>query len=94
MSEKYLYNSVNTSEYKMWMAFPAIYSFSMASLGYLWMFKTIDEVEDISIERVCSDTEKTQFRPDEVSLIAFSFKVFPFSSTNSGSPAKTMNLSL
>lgn len=73
MSEKYLYNSVNTSEYKMWMAFPAIYSFSMASLGYLWMFKTIDEVEDISIERVCSDTEKTQFRPDEVSLIAFSF---------------------
>ena len=38
------------------MAFPAIYSFSMASLGFLWMFKTIDEVEDVSIERICSDT--------------------------------------
>ena len=73
MSEKYLYNSINKSEYKMWMAFPGIYSFSMASLGYLWMFKAIDESEDVSIERVCSDTEKTQFRPDEVNLIAFSF---------------------
>ena len=73
MPEKYLYNSINISDYKMWMAFPAIYSFSMASLGFLWMFKTIDEVEDISIERICSDTEKTQFKPSDVNLIAFSF---------------------
>lgn len=73
MPEKYLYNSINISDYKMWMAFPAIYSFSMASLGFLWMFKTIDEVEDVSIERICSDTEKTQFKPSDVNLIAFSF---------------------
>ena len=71
--EKYLYTPNNTSEYKMWMAFPAIYSFSMSSLGFLWMFKTIDEVSDVSIERICSDTETTLFNPSDVELIAFSF---------------------
>lgn len=71
--EKYLYTPHNTSDYKMWMAFPAIYSFSMSSLGFLWMFKTIDEIEDVSIERVCSDTETTLFNPADVELIAFSF---------------------
>lgn len=71
--EKYLYTSINTSDYKIWMAFPAIYSFSMSSLGFLWMFKTLDEVEDVSIERICSDTETTQFNPKDIELIAFSF---------------------
>ena len=71
--EKYLYTSINTSDYKIWMAFPAIYSFSMSSLGFLWMFKTLDEVEDVNIERICSDTETTQFNPKDIELIAFSF---------------------
>lgn len=71
--EKYLYTQNHSSEYKMWMAFPAVYSFSMASLGYLWMFKTIDEVEDVDIERICTDTEITVFKPSDVELIAFSF---------------------
>lgn len=71
--EKYLYqrNTSKNSDYVMWMAFPGIYSFSMSSLGYLWMFKTIDEIEGINIERICSDTEKTKFaKPD---LMGFSF---------------------
>lgn len=73
--EKYLYqrNTSKTSDYVMWMAFPGIYSFSMSSLGYLWMFKTIDELEGVNIERICSDTDKTQYQPSEVDLIGFSF---------------------
>lgn len=60
-SEKYLYNRITdkNSDFVMWMAFPGIYSFSMSSLGYLWMFKTIDEIQGINIERICSDTETT-----------------------------------
>ncbi len=71
--EKYLYqrNTSKNSDFVMWMAFPGIYSFSMSSLGYLWMFKTLDELEGINIERICSDTEKTVYsKPD---LLGFSF---------------------
>lgn len=71
--EKYLYqrNTSKNSDFVMWMAFPGIYSFSMSSLGYLWMFKSIDEIDGVNIERICSDTEKTLYsKPD---LMAFSF---------------------
>lgn len=73
--EKYLYNRNNNknSDFIMWMAFPGIYSFSMSSLGYLWMFKTLDEAEGINIERICSDTEKTQYNVSDVKLFGFSF---------------------
>jgi len=73
--EKFLYqrNTSKNSDFVMWMAFPGIYSFAMSSLGYLWMFKTIDELDGVNIERICSDTEKTQFAPSEVDLIGFSF---------------------
>lgn len=36
--------------YKMWMAFPGVASFALSSLGYLWMYKTIDEEPEIDIE--------------------------------------------
>ncbi len=73
--EKYLYqrNTSKNSDYVMWMAFPGIYSFSMSSLGYLWMFKTIDEIEGINIERICSDTEKTKFAKPDLMGFSFSF---------------------
>ena len=73
--EKYLYqrNSSKNSNFVVWMAFPGIYSFAMASLGYLWLFKILDEQDDINVERVCSDTEKTLYKVSDVSLIGFSF---------------------
>ncbi len=74
-SEKYLYNRYNKKEkdFVMWMAFPGIYSFSMSSLGYLWMFKLIDETENINIERICSDTQNTRYNVSDVNLFGFSF---------------------
>ncbi len=74
-SEKYLYSRITdkNSDFVMWMAFPGIYSFSMSSLGYLWMFKTIDEIQGINIERVCSDTETTKYNIADVKVFGFSF---------------------
>ena len=74
-NEKFLYNRINSknTDFVMWMGFPGIYSFSMSSLGYLWMFKTIDEIEGVNIERICSDTENTQYNISDVKVFGFSF---------------------
>ena len=61
------------NDFKMWMAFPGPYSFSMSSLGYLWLFKTLDCLDDINVERITSDTKKTLYGNNEIDLIAFSF---------------------
>lgn len=72
--EKYLYTTdKQLTDYNVWMAFPGITSFSLSSLGYLWMFKNIDMLKDVFIERVCTDTEKTQIMPSDVHLMGFSF---------------------
>lgn len=75
MTEKYLYTPLinKNTNYNMWMAFPGIYSFSMSSLGYLWLFKKLDLLEDINVERICTDTSKTKFMIKDVSLVGFSF---------------------
>lgn len=71
--EKFLYrqNTSKVSDYVLWMAFPGIYSFSMSSLGYLWIFKSLDELDGVYVERICSDTTKTLYsKPD---MVGFSF---------------------
>lgn len=74
-NETFLYtpNTSKNAVFNMWMAFPGCEAFSMSSLGYLWMFKCIDELEDVNIERICSDTVSTKLRADEIDLIGFSF---------------------
>jgi len=71
----YLYNREisKTTDYTVWMAFPGITSFALSSLGFLWMFKAIDEMNDVNVEIVCSDTKKTKFMRDNVNLVGFSF---------------------
>lgn len=75
MSEKFLYETKKNknSNFNVWMAFPGIYSFSMSSLGYLWICKIIDMMEDVNIERICTDTSKTKYMIKDVDLIGFSF---------------------
>ncbi len=58
---------------KLWMCFPSVYSFSLSSLGYLWISKEFDEMDDVFVERVCSDTHKTCMSSDELDFIGFSF---------------------
>lgn len=75
MDEKFLYNSLKkkNTDFNIWMAFPGIYSFSMSSLGYLWMCKKIDLLEDVNLERVCNDTKTTKYMVKDINLIGFSF---------------------
>jgi len=73
--EKFLYSKMlsKNADFNMWMAFPGIYSFSMSSLGYLWMFKSIDEMQDVNIERITSDTKETILHKENIDLFGFSF---------------------
>ena len=75
MPEKYLYErSLNKkSDYNVWFAFPECYSFSLSSLGYLWLYKELDESQNVFVERIATDTQKTVLKPDEVNAIGFSF---------------------
>ncbi|MEI8128214.1 MAG: radical SAM protein, partial [bacterium] len=74
MSEFFLYNRLKkNTDYNVWMAFPGIYSFSMSSIGYLWICKNIDLLEDVNLERICTNTTKTSFMVQDVDLIGFSF---------------------
>ena len=61
-NEIFLYERVikKDYDYKMWFFFPGSESFAMSSLGYLWLFKAIDQLEDIDIERVYADSKTTR----------------------------------
>ncbi len=71
----YLYKSDRhkDTDFNMWLAFPGPESFALSSLGFLWMFKNIDEADNVNVEYVCTDTPMPQYRVDELSLIGFSF---------------------
>lgn len=75
MTEKFLYNRLKNknAKFNVWMSFPGIYSFSMSSLGYLWICQNIDLLEDVNLERICTDTKTTKFMIKDVNLIGFSF---------------------
>lgn len=75
MNETFLYNRLKnkTTDFNLWMAFPGIYSFALSSLGYMWLFKTIDMLEDVNVEMICTDTKKTALMIKDVNLIGFSF---------------------
>lgn len=75
MSEKYLYKPIHNSQnnYVVWMGFPGKTEFSLSSLGYLWMFKEIDEYESIDTERICTDTEKTIYKKPDIFGFSFYF---------------------
>ena len=62
MSEVYLYERKlkKDTDYNVWMCFPGCTAFSLASLGYLWLYKAIDETENIDIEKITKITELTK----------------------------------
>ena len=72
--EKFLYkrNPRKNADYNIWMAFPGCYSFALSSLGYLHIFRLMDEMEEVNVERVYSDSTKTEIQFKDVNAIAFS----------------------
>lgn len=73
--EKVLYkqNFNKNAKCNIWSIFPSSYSFAMSSLGFLWMYKTMDEQENINVERIYADTTKTHIKPENVDAMCFSF---------------------
>lgn len=57
----------------MWFFFPGPESFALSSLGYLWLYRAIDLLEDINIERVYSDTKTTLIMRNKINIIGMSF---------------------
>lgn len=53
--------------------FPGPEAFALSSLGYLWLYRAIDMLEDINIERVYDDTKTTVLMRDRIDLIGMSF---------------------
>lgn len=72
--EKFLYkrNTQKKADYNLWLAFPGCYSFAMSSLGYLHIFKLMDEMEEVNVEKIYSDSTKTAIQFKDVNAIAFS----------------------
>ena len=60
------------SNFNMWFVFPGPESFALSSLGYLWLYKQLDEADNLNVERIYSDTVKTQLMKNNIDLIAFS----------------------
>lgn len=71
----YLYNRKQhkNTDFNMWMAFPGPESFALSSLGFLWMFKSIDQTDDINIEMIFQDTKSTRIRRENLNMFGFSF---------------------
>ena len=68
--DKYLYTpNITNDGYKFQFAYPACEAFALASLGYMWLTKLIDEDEYVSLEKVYTDTKIIKDIP---SSIAFS----------------------
>lgn len=61
------------SELNIWLCFPSPYSFGMSALGYLSIFKTLDLKPEYCVERIFTDTQKTQLMFNDVDLMGFSF---------------------
>lgn len=73
--EKFLYESKIKKDPKLnaIFAFPAIENFAMSSIGYLSIFKTLDEMEDVFAERYYSNSKSTITPIQKVDIIGFSF---------------------
>ena len=63
--DKYLYKPNNDKDgYNFWMAYPAIESFALSSLGYMWLYKIADMFDGVNASMVCTDTEPKGKSPD------------------------------
>lgn len=60
------------AEVNIWMAFPAMASFGMSSLGYMSIVKRLDSRKDYYVEKIFTDTQNTKLKPEDVDIMGFS----------------------
>lgn len=73
--EKYFYNPClkNDDAINIWFCFPADYTIGMSSLGFLHLYRLLDENPKANPERIFYDTQKTFLSKNTLDLISFSF---------------------
>ena len=73
-NEKFLYQKKikKNNCTNVWFFFPGPESFALASLGYLWLFKELDEQDNIDVERVYADSKTTRLMRDKIDAIGIS----------------------
>ena len=71
-SYNYLYNPsiADKNAYNLLMGFPGVESFALSSLGYMWLYKSLDERDDINVYSINTDTKN--FIPARIDAISFS----------------------
>ncbi len=74
IDEKFTYTKSvkNADALKVWMCFPSTYGIGMSSLGYLSLFRILDQVDYVHPERIFTNTEKTGISSADVELLCFS----------------------
>lgn len=74
-SETFLYSPIikKQCDFNMWFVFPGPEAFAMSSLGFLWLYKAIDQIDGVNIERIYSDTTTTRIMREKINLIGMSF---------------------
>lgn len=73
MSEITLYDVPQKNpEINIWMAFPAMTTFGMSSLGFMSIVKRLDMRSDYYVEKIFTDTKTTVMMPSQVDVMGFS----------------------
>ena len=75
MKDQILYEKKikKNTDFNVWMAFPGSRSFALSALGYMFICKQIDTMENIQFEPIYLDTKKTEIMSKNVNLLGFSF---------------------
>ena len=72
--EKFLYQRIlkKSNCTNVWFFFPGPESFALSSLGYLWLFKELDEQDNIDVERVYAGSKTTRIMRDKIDAVGIS----------------------
>ena len=75
MTDKILYTKPikKQTTTNVWMAFPGIKSFALSALGFMYICKEFDTMEDVCFEAIFSDTSKPAMMAKNIDLLGFSF---------------------
>lgn len=73
--EIFLYNPIkkDIDAIKVWFSFPCNYNIGMSALGYLHLFRLMDENPKVDVERIFSDTEHPRHNIKDIDIFGFSF---------------------
>lgn len=75
MTDKILYNKKikQHTEINVWLAYPASRSFALSSLGYMYLYKRLDQMEQVNFEPIFLETKTTEIMSKNIDLCGFSF---------------------